>query len=648
MSPANLFSFQLAPAKPTDYQRSGRLADAKTEWGICYGAGQLQMEEPTYLRPDRYSGGRHKAVMRDEWVDNDMVSQEMRTFYTPAEELNGYSFGPEPTESPLASPKEAPVTGEVQQDAVGRHLLHESALADVQGFQVLNMDQVDDLKKEKSRLETRIEATRRKLVLESKVRDAANNLQRLYSASSPKARIGSGVPPSPDSPRRSRDSLLLRRSSIRDSTLSKAEDDAASEAAASSKKLEELHADLDTLRDQQQEVERKLLRHTAAVLAKPWHQTTHSPMPWNTSPEDDLTAEFDLIRDISPSGRSLKDELRAQHEQQISQIQSRVDRLNSQLRLILNQPSPQSPTGEISDHLTQLETHLSALQTEFQTLQTQSQAINTRLQDLNSRFPESEIPPDPSPESQLSALTINLLSLQQSSQATSSTLHGHETHLQTLWLNLNPDETTKGSFTLPELTSQILTLQNDHTTLQSTHQSLTEEHTTALQTLQSHESELIRLTSELAITKAELDAAHGSRSERAAREAALAQPTQDINEWKSRATNLESELNGMTSAFEDLMREAIRLERERGQLEDVIDEWRARCEASEVKLGDWRLDSVAGMKLLREEFKKLVRESRAESVKVLRRERELRRFAEEEVRRLKKGVGVNGVIDEEG
>ena len=94
------------------------------------------------------------------------------------------------------------------QDAVGKHLLFETALLDTQSYEVLPIHEVDELKKELSRLEQRIEAAKRKLVLESKVKDAAQNLQRLYSKDKKDGRPD--TPQSPDSPRK-RSSLLNRR-----------------------------------------------------------------------------------------------------------------------------------------------------------------------------------------------------------------------------------------------------------------------------------------------------------------------------------------------------------------------------------------------------------------------------------------------------
>ena len=68
-----------------------------------------------------------------------------------------------------------------QEDPVGLHMLYETAMLDSRPYEVLDISEVDALKKELVRLHHRIEAANRKLALETKVKEAAQNLQRLYS-----------------------------------------------------------------------------------------------------------------------------------------------------------------------------------------------------------------------------------------------------------------------------------------------------------------------------------------------------------------------------------------------------------------------------------------------------------------------------------
>ncbi|KAJ9635159.1 hypothetical protein H2199_008645 [Coniosporium tulheliwenetii] len=146
-------------------------------------------------------------------------------------------------------------------DSVAMHLLLETAMADSQNFRVLSFEEVEELKKIQFTLSSRMSAVRQKLALESKVRDAAQSLQRLYSE---KGRTPSaGSIPKPGLNRRT--SLLSSRGSIssgRPDSLHQTE----GELAASSKKVEELSRELWQLETQHRDVQYQLLRHTAGIL----------------------------------------------------------------------------------------------------------------------------------------------------------------------------------------------------------------------------------------------------------------------------------------------------------------------------------------------------------------------------------------------
>lgn len=141
------------------------------------------------------------------------------------------------------------------------HLLMETAIGDSQGYDILSFEEVDELKREQSFLETRIEATRRKLTLESKLRDAAQSLNRLYSTKG----VDGSVAGSPGSVKKHRRSMMGSRGSSSE-LLSKTDD----ELSASAKKCEELAQELWRLEKRGQEIQRRLLQHTAGIL-----QMTH-------------------------------------------------------------------------------------------------------------------------------------------------------------------------------------------------------------------------------------------------------------------------------------------------------------------------------------------------------------------------------------
>ncbi|KAG9559085.1 hypothetical protein KCU79_g8500, partial [Aureobasidium melanogenum] len=222
------------------------------------------------------------------------------------------------------------------------------------------------------------------------------------------------------------------------------------------------------------------------------------------------------------------------------------------------------------------------------------------------------------------------------------------------------------------------------------------------------EAEIIRLTTELAMAKAELDGAYGSRSERAnqvtshpefqeleqkskSMSAELEQLRRDKGQHESqmaemlglhqnaesrakslegeiitlreiqaagtrddgRMRALEKELAEMATDYQELTRETVEMEKEREKLEGVIDSLRDKMDALEVQLSDEKVrwlgvrspggtPDLGGTRettstmVLRNEFKKMMRETRAEGVKLLRAEQEQRRQIESQLRSLRR------------
>ena len=138
-------------------------------------------------------------------------------------------------------------------DPVSMHLLMETAIGDSSQYGLLSFDEVDELKKEISTLSTRIDATKRKLIIENKLRDAATSLNRLYSPNSRESVAESGS-------KRQRRSVVSKGSTS--DLLSKTDN----ELAASNKKCEDLAQEVLRLERRSQELQRRLLEHTAGVL----------------------------------------------------------------------------------------------------------------------------------------------------------------------------------------------------------------------------------------------------------------------------------------------------------------------------------------------------------------------------------------------
>ncbi|KAM0427026.1 hypothetical protein ACHAPT_007924 [Fusarium lateritium] len=136
-------------------------------------------------------------------------------------------------------------------DPIQVHLLTETALFDSKRFEILSQEEVDDLKKQCQSLTQRVESTRQNLTIQSKYRDAATSMARLYSPGKMEGR------------RRS----LLGRNSGGDHARAK---EAEAERQASERKCEELAAELFNLEKRLMEPQRRLLEHTAGIL-----QLTH-------------------------------------------------------------------------------------------------------------------------------------------------------------------------------------------------------------------------------------------------------------------------------------------------------------------------------------------------------------------------------------
>ncbi|KAK3320764.1 Up-regulated during septation-domain-containing protein [Cercophora scortea] len=131
-------------------------------------------------------------------------------------------------------------------DPIQIHLLTETALSDSKQYEILSQEEVDDLKKQIQSLTIRIEQARANLAIQSKYRDAAISMAKLYSP-----------------PENKRRSLLGHR-------MSDSAKEAEMEKEASERRCEELAAELFTLEKRLMDPQRRLLQHTAGIL-----QMTH-------------------------------------------------------------------------------------------------------------------------------------------------------------------------------------------------------------------------------------------------------------------------------------------------------------------------------------------------------------------------------------
>ncbi|KAF2203982.1 hypothetical protein GQ43DRAFT_388890 [Delitschia confertaspora ATCC 74209] len=197
--------------------------------------------------------------------------------------------------------------------------------------------------------------------------------------------------------------------------------------------------------------------------------------------------------------------------------------------------------------------------------------------------------------------------------------------------------------------------------------------------LRELEGEVVRLTTELTFAKAELDGAYGTRAERAAevaanptikkelddltsQNAALRAEVESLRKAQEAASSseaqardaertLKQELSAMTTDYEALTRESIQNEKERDNYEALIDALKDEKEKLEMELSDERVRwlgvrspgavgpptvEATSIRMLREDFRRMMRERTAEGLKAIRHEQEERRKLEGLIRTLKK------------
>ncbi|CBF81596.1 hypothetical protein AN5595.2 [Aspergillus nidulans FGSC A4] len=205
-----------------------------------------------------------------------------------------------------------------------------------------------------------------------------------------------------------------------------------------------------------------------------------------------------------------------------------------------------------------------------------------------------------------------------------------------------------------------------------------EENSTRLQKeLTELERDVVRAQTELTMVKAELDGAYGTRAQRAAEAAADPALFHELDELKARnfemaeelaalkagkpgsgdvhnrVETLERELRETVDDYEAMTKASIEFEKERERFESMIDSLRDRCEQLETQLNEERIswmganNSASSMgrdgpyettstMVLKNEFKKMMRDTRAENMKILKAEQEERRKLEAILRNLKR------------
>ncbi|EPS37325.1 hypothetical protein H072_9006 [Dactylellina haptotyla CBS 200.50] len=163
-------------------------------------------------------------------------------------------------------------------DDIALHLLIETAIFDSSSYDILSHEEVDQLKREETTLNGRIEALKRKLLLETKVRDAAQSLSRLQSPKHVESSLNSPT------------SFLtggFNKSAFDHTTL------ASTELGSSIAKCNAIDSDIRKLESDLWRLQRRLLRHTSRVLASA--QSINKPRSQRSSSTTAAANSFQAI-----------------------------------------------------------------------------------------------------------------------------------------------------------------------------------------------------------------------------------------------------------------------------------------------------------------------------------------------------------------
>ncbi|KAI6710019.1 hypothetical protein JHW43_007453 [Diplocarpon mali] len=178
--------------------------------------------------------------------------------------MNGYEERPRYNPINPTRPQSATLVN--VNDPIQVHLLVETALGDSREFEILSPEEVDALKKQCQTLTQRIEQTRQNLAIQSKYRDAAISMAKLYSPSERDKKRSVGG-------QRDRRGMFAHNRNSSDSVR-----EADQERIASEKKCEDLAAELLALEKRVTEAQTKLLKHTAGILQMTHKGPNKTPM----------------------------------------------------------------------------------------------------------------------------------------------------------------------------------------------------------------------------------------------------------------------------------------------------------------------------------------------------------------------------------
>lgn len=311
------------------------------------------------------------------------------------------------------------------------YLLTETAMGDSTNFEILSFEEVESLKKERTLLSNRIGGTKRKLALETKLRDAAQSIGRLYGPPSPRNSGEYGA--NGKAHRRSR-SFFGRNGTAE--VLDKSD----SELAMSQRKCEELAQELWKLERKEQQISQRLLEHTAGVLQlthkglkkAPKNPDTHaSGSLYDGHDFDDRSLyrtpehldNYGLTGRMEMNGPTVNTEAMQATQRRLAELNERMCNMMIQASPddFVNPPPPQH-TGGLADSQAAMDAHLAYLENGLNTLGSRSvpaaamapdapppqtqyawkeqlTEVNNRVQAIADRFGLTRSPTLPAPPS---------------------------------------------------------------------------------------------------------------------------------------------------------------------------------------------------------------------------------------------------------
>ncbi|PYH45304.1 involucrin repeat protein [Aspergillus saccharolyticus JOP 1030-1] len=570
-------------------------------------------------------------------------------------------------------------------DPVAMYLLTETAMSDSIHYEILSLEEVEGLKKEQKVLNSRLNAAKRKLALEMKLRDAAMSLSRLYTPKSPSVNGRDDPAASP----RSHRSLIGHHEATMDKT--------DEELALSTRKCEELSQEIGDLERRVQQVNNRLLEHTAGIL-----QMTHKGLKKNLknnvphTPESlashnirDSLDDFDDRSFYQPSGPRDDHAGQGLHGLGLEAVQDTEKRLEfwsgrlydliQQSHAVADlQPVPQPPPGAnptaameaylayIENTLGSLTAHPPSSQSQTRSLEDDSQQqlgeVNARLHQIiqQSGMPGAQsLPPPPdspsaTPAEHLSYLQAGITGLedrleklleqksilttqiQQQRELNSKSDAERDAHIADLMqqlahvrkdLEFSENENQRFRDDLEEAMEQVTALRQELENHQEQH--VMEDTSKALTTEQEAraraEAEVERLESVLEDLKRERDAqaqAHEAHAHAASEREALTEAHHA--QLQSQANAHTEELNALRSKTDD----------EISRLQAVIDELQSTAN-TQAEATQARQD--AEQQLL--ELQQALQQTRDETDAQVKEAVDARAHAESEVARLEESMG---------